>query len=99
MPVIYGFLELGSLQMVDRVVGRQESLESTPARNRAPPARSAGHDRNAGKSRQPGRCDQPATVDRGGHAVCLKHHRVVWIEYAQAALPTPAPGRVVPRSN
>jgi hypothetical protein len=33
------------------------------------------------------RCDQPATVERGGHAVCLKHDRVVWIEYAQPALP------------
>jgi hypothetical protein len=40
-----------------------------------------------GKSRQPGRCDQPATGHRGGHAVCLKHDRVVWIEYAQPASP------------
>jgi hypothetical protein len=36
---------------------------------------------------KPCRCDQPATADRGGHAVCLKHDRAVWIEYAQPALP------------
>jgi hypothetical protein len=36
---------------------------------------------------KPGRCDQPATADRGGHAVCLKHDRAVWIEYAKASLP------------
>jgi hypothetical protein len=29
------------------------------------------------------RCDQPATVERGGHAVCLKHDRAVWIEYVK----------------
>jgi hypothetical protein len=34
-------------------------------------------------------CDQPATVERGGHAVCLKHDRVAWIEYPQPALPRP----------
>jgi len=39
-----------------------------------------------GKSRQPGRCDQLATAN-GGHAVCRKHDRVVWIEYAQPGLP------------
>jgi hypothetical protein len=32
------------------------------------------------------RCDEPATVERGGHAVCLKHDRAVWIEYAQPVL-------------
>jgi hypothetical protein len=36
---------------------------------------------------KPGRCDQPATSDRGGHAVCLKHDRAVWIEYVKASLP------------
>jgi hypothetical protein len=30
------------------------------------------------------RCDQPATVERGGHAVCLKHDRAVWTEYFDA---------------
>jgi hypothetical protein len=33
------------------------------------------------------RCDQPATADRGGHAVCLKHDRAVWIEYVKPTLP------------
>jgi hypothetical protein len=32
---------------------------------------------------KPVRCDQPATADRGGHAVCLKHDRAVWIEYVK----------------
>jgi hypothetical protein len=32
---------------------------------------------------KPCRCDQPATTDRGGHAVCLKHDRAVWIEYVK----------------
>jgi hypothetical protein len=32
---------------------------------------------------KPGRCDQPAAADRGGHAVCLKHDRAVWIEYVK----------------
>jgi hypothetical protein len=36
---------------------------------------------------KPCQCDQPATVERGGHAGCLKHDREVWIEYAQPALP------------
>ena len=40
---------------------------------------------------KPGRCDQPATAVRlsasGGHAVCLKHDRAVWIEYVKASLP------------
>jgi hypothetical protein len=40
---------------------------------------------------KPGRCDQPATANRlsasGGHAVCLKHDRAVWIEYVKAGLP------------
>jgi hypothetical protein len=36
---------------------------------------------------KPVRCDQPATADRGGHAVCLKHDRAVWIEYVKPALP------------
>jgi hypothetical protein len=36
---------------------------------------------------KPCQCDQPATVERGGHAVCLKHDRAMWIEYAQPALP------------
>jgi hypothetical protein len=34
---------------------------------------------------KPCRCDQPATADRGGHAVCLKHDRAVWIEYVKIA--------------
>jgi hypothetical protein len=37
---------------------------------------------------KPCRCDQPATDNRlsasGGHAVCLKHDRAVWIEYVAA---------------
>jgi hypothetical protein len=33
------------------------------------------------------RCDQPATVERGGHQVCTKHHRAVWIEYVKPAAP------------
>jgi hypothetical protein len=41
---------------------------------------------------KPGRCDQPATANRlsasGGHAVCLKHDRAVWIEYVKAGLPS-----------
>jgi hypothetical protein len=32
---------------------------------------------------KPCQCDQPATADRGGHAVCLKHDRAVWIEYVK----------------
>jgi hypothetical protein len=39
---------------------------------------------------KPVRCDQPATADRGGHAVCTKHDRAVWIEYVKET--TPAPG-------
>jgi hypothetical protein len=34
---------------------------------------------------KPCQCDQPATTDRGGHAVCLKHDRAVWIEYVKIA--------------
>jgi hypothetical protein len=33
------------------------------------------------------RCDQTATVERDGRQVCDKHHRGVWIEYVQPALP------------
>jgi hypothetical protein len=36
---------------------------------------------------KPCQCDKPATVERGGHAGCLKHDQAVWIEYAQPALP------------
>jgi hypothetical protein len=36
------------------------------------------------------RCDQPAATDRGGHAVCPKHDRAVWIEYVKET--TSAPG-------
>jgi hypothetical protein len=43
---------------------------------------------------KPCRCDQPATADRGGHAVCLKHDRAVWIEYAKET--APAPGELRP---
>jgi hypothetical protein len=32
---------------------------------------------------KPCQCNQPATADRGGHAVCLKHDRAVWIEYVK----------------
>lgn len=33
---------------------------------------------------KPGQCNQPASLDRGGHAVCLKHDRAVWLTYADA---------------
>jgi hypothetical protein len=36
---------------------------------------------------KPCQCDQPATADRGGHAVCLKHDRAVWIEYVKETAP------------
>jgi hypothetical protein len=32
---------------------------------------------------KPCQCDQPATTGRGGHAVCLKHDRAVWIGYVK----------------
>jgi hypothetical protein len=31
------------------------------------------------------RCGEQATVERGGHQVCAKHHRAVWIEYVKPA--------------
>jgi hypothetical protein len=57
----------------------------SPISERGKPVRCEAITAQPGKAKS--RCDQNATVERDGHAVCLKHDRAVWIEYAKASLP------------